>query len=232
MLAALSFWLVAASHPVPSLFSLVFKTVGCPNLTHKFVTFSGSENGQPNCFFCPKSQVQPKSSGWGFAGNGCSFVVESLLDCYWVGSLDINFLVETKLCFPLNPQRVVNFLQGQQQPSLCGMENLPRPRRLRPGAELLTGPRRGGATSAAAEGAGGTGGPQRTEPRRSSEVKSASSILRSERETPYKGCRFLEKPPKMILRSQTREPPPYGGSRFLGNDPVLKGKPILEILGF
>ena len=40
------------------------------------------------------------------------------LDCYWVGSLDFNFLVEFKLGFPLNPQKVIHFLQGgQQQPS-------------------------------------------------------------------------------------------------------------------
>ena len=30
------------------------------------------------------------------------------LDCYWAGSLDFNFLVEIKLCFPLNPQKVRN----------------------------------------------------------------------------------------------------------------------------
>ena len=40
------------------------------------------------------------------------------LDCYWVGSLDFNLLVEIKLGFPLNPQKVIHFLQGgQQQPS-------------------------------------------------------------------------------------------------------------------
>ena len=39
-------------------------------------------------------------------------VFHSNLDGYWVGSLDFNFLVETKLCFPLNPPKVVNFLQG------------------------------------------------------------------------------------------------------------------------
>ena len=37
------------------------------------------------------------------------------------GSLDFNFLVEMKLGFPLNPQKVEHFLQGgQQQPSLMG----------------------------------------------------------------------------------------------------------------
>ena len=33
-------------------------------------------------------------------------------DCYWIGSLDSDFLVEPKLRFPLNPQQVVDFLQG------------------------------------------------------------------------------------------------------------------------
>ena len=38
--------------------------------------------------------------------------------CYWVGSLDFNFLIEIKLGFPLNPQKVIHFLQGgQHQPS-------------------------------------------------------------------------------------------------------------------
>ena len=42
-----------------------------------------------------------------------------MLDCYWVGSLDFNFLVEIKLNFPLNPQKVIHFLQrGQQPPSI------------------------------------------------------------------------------------------------------------------
>ena len=36
----------------------------------------------------------------------------SNLDCYWVGSLDFNFLVEIKLGFPLNPPNKLNFLQG------------------------------------------------------------------------------------------------------------------------
>ena len=38
------------------------------------------------------------------------------LDCYWVGSLDFN-LVEIKLGFPLNPQKVVHFLPDQRPPS-------------------------------------------------------------------------------------------------------------------
>ena len=39
------------------------------------------------------------------------------LDC-WFGSLDLNCLVEIKLGFPFNPQKVKHFLQGsQQQPS-------------------------------------------------------------------------------------------------------------------
>ena len=33
-------------------------------------------------------------------------------DCCWVGSLDFNVLVEIKLGFPLDPQKVFNFLQG------------------------------------------------------------------------------------------------------------------------
>ena len=33
------------------------------------------------------------------------------LDCYWVGSLDFDFLVEINLGFPLNPQKVKNCLQ-------------------------------------------------------------------------------------------------------------------------
>ena len=33
------------------------------------------------------------------------------LACYWVGSLDFNFLVEIRWGFPLNPQKVIHFLQ-------------------------------------------------------------------------------------------------------------------------
>ena len=40
-----------------------------------------------------------------------SQVRESKLDCYWVGSLDFN-LFGKFMGFPLNPQKVVNFLQG------------------------------------------------------------------------------------------------------------------------
>ena len=47
-------------------------------------------------------------------------LLTSILD-YWVGSLDFNFLVE--ICFrlfPLNPQKVNNFLQGGQEESTPG----------------------------------------------------------------------------------------------------------------
>ena len=37
------------------------------------------------------------------------------LDCYWVGSLDVNFLVEIKLGFPLKPQKVKLWQEGQQR---------------------------------------------------------------------------------------------------------------------
>ena len=46
---------------------------------------------------------------------GCLTVwrlLSRLLDCYWVGSLDFNFSVAIKWCFPLTPPKVVNFLQG------------------------------------------------------------------------------------------------------------------------
>ena len=45
--------------------------------------------------------------------SGLSWLVgrERLEDCYWVGSLDFNFLVEIKLGFPLT-QTKLNFLHG------------------------------------------------------------------------------------------------------------------------
>ena len=42
---------------------------------------------------------------------GCRLTSE--LDCYWVGSLDFNFLVENYWCFPLNPPKSEkHFLRG------------------------------------------------------------------------------------------------------------------------
>ena len=73
----------------------------------------------------------PLTQGWGFARDekrdrylateltmaGARFKTLCFLDCYWVGSLDFNFLVEIQLGFPLNLQKVKNSLQGgQQQP--------------------------------------------------------------------------------------------------------------------
>ena len=42
------------------------------------------------------------------------------LHCYWVGSFDFHFLVEIKLGFPLNPQKVIHLLQGQREVVLRG----------------------------------------------------------------------------------------------------------------
>ena len=39
-------------------------------------------------------------------------------DCHWVGSLD--FMVEIKLGFPLNPQAVIRFLQRARYSSQLG----------------------------------------------------------------------------------------------------------------
>ena len=46
----------------------------------------------------------------------------SLLVCYWVGSLDFNFLVEIKLGFPPYPQKVILFLQRGQQQQRMGVK--------------------------------------------------------------------------------------------------------------
>ena len=48
----------------------------------------------------------------------------SSLDCYWVGSLDFNFLGNDGVS-PLNPQKAVHFLHGgQQQPRSCEEERV------------------------------------------------------------------------------------------------------------
>ena len=38
--------------------------------------------------------------------------IKTQLDCYWVGPLDFNFLVEIKLGCPINPQKVKLFAGG------------------------------------------------------------------------------------------------------------------------
>ena len=56
-------------------------------------------------------------------------------DCYWVGSLDFNFLVEICRCLPVNPKKVLNFLQRspcstkhRTHPIPGGRVNLSKPR--------------------------------------------------------------------------------------------------------
>ena len=64
---------------------------------------------------CGRPSDRPTRHARGRRGSrSCAFH----LYCYWVGSLGFNVLVEIKLGFPLNPQKVKHCLQkGQQQPS-------------------------------------------------------------------------------------------------------------------
>ena len=52
----------------------------------------------------------------------------TFLDCYWVGSLDFNFLVEIKWCFPLNQKSETHFLKGgrSRSPVFADQTGAPR----------------------------------------------------------------------------------------------------------
>ena len=69
---------------------------------------AGARPRNPGLSSAPKmSSIGGASSAAGPYGFG------SILGCFWVGSLDFNFLVEIKVGFPLNPQKVkLTFCRG------------------------------------------------------------------------------------------------------------------------
>ena len=72
-----------------------------------------------------------QSPGWRLRGGGAAAVPSTTaaagarrsdpirLDCCWVVSLDFNFLVEIKLGFPLNPQKVQLFAGVNSNQAVC-----------------------------------------------------------------------------------------------------------------